>query len=153
MEYSKRLSMVKDNIREICHLSQMQVFATSYYQKNYFQRQIDLRAEEIIRQLDTPDLSRTEQEGADLKEFTEEELAEYDGADGKPAYVSVNGRVYDVSSVPAWAGGIHNGLRAGLDLSSFFMSCHGGFTAVLEKYPLVGTLITRGEEQIPEETP
>ncbi len=28
-------------IKEICHYSQMQVFATSYYQKNYFQMQID----------------------------------------------------------------------------------------------------------------
>ncbi len=28
-------------IKEICHYSQMQVFATSYYQRNYFQMQID----------------------------------------------------------------------------------------------------------------
>lgn len=33
--------IIYDNIKEICHFSQMQVFATSSYQRNYFQLQID----------------------------------------------------------------------------------------------------------------
>lgn len=33
--------MIYDYIKEICHYSQMQVFSTSSYQKNYFQLQID----------------------------------------------------------------------------------------------------------------
>ncbi len=33
--------MIYDYIKEICHFSQMQVFSTSSYQKNYFQLQID----------------------------------------------------------------------------------------------------------------
>ncbi len=32
---------IYDYIKEICHYSQMQVFATSSYQRNYFQQQID----------------------------------------------------------------------------------------------------------------
>lgn len=40
--------IVKDCIREVSHLSQMQVFSTSFYQKNYFQSQIDERTEELI---------------------------------------------------------------------------------------------------------
>jgi hypothetical protein len=33
--------IIYDYIKEICHYSQMQVFATSSYQKNYFQLQIE----------------------------------------------------------------------------------------------------------------
>ena len=33
--------IILDYIKEICHYSQLQVFATSIYQKNYFQLQID----------------------------------------------------------------------------------------------------------------
>ncbi len=140
MEYSEQKRRVKENIREICHLSQMQVLAASYHQKNYFQQQIDRRAEEILQQLELPDQRENGQEEPVLREFTVEELTEYNGADGKPVYVAVNGRVYDLSSVPAWTGGMHNSLRAGQDLSSWFNSCHGGFLTVLERYPLVGIL-------------
>ena len=35
-------------INEICHYSQMQIFATSYYQKNYFQMQIDDTVSNLI---------------------------------------------------------------------------------------------------------
>lgn len=43
-----------------------------------------------------------------LKEFTVEELAEYNGSEGKPAYVALNGLVYDVTIAKAWLAGIHN---------------------------------------------
>lgn len=145
MEQSELRRLVNDNIREICHLSQMQVFATSYYQKNYFQMQIDQRTEELVQRLVRLDLKTTEQEEPVLREFTVEELAEYNGEDGKPVYVAVNGKVYDLSTAAPWAGGKHNSLTAGQDLSSWFMNCHMGFTAVLEKYPSVGTLKSNGE--------
>ena len=35
-------------INEICHYSQMQVFPTSYYQKNYFQMLIDDTVSNLI---------------------------------------------------------------------------------------------------------
>ena len=35
--------------------------------------------------------------------FTLEELAKYNGKDGNPAYVAVNGIVYDVTNNAAWA--------------------------------------------------
>ncbi|MBU3217660.1 cupin domain-containing protein [Clostridium estertheticum] len=59
------------------------------------------------------------------KEFTLSELAQYDGAMGKPAYVAVNGIVYDVSDNSKWSGATHFGLTAGKDLSLQFESCHG----------------------------
>lgn len=52
------------------------------------------------------------------KTFTLEELAQYDGTNGNPAYIAVDGVVYDVSNVAQWRGGQHNGFTAGRDLSS-----------------------------------
>ena len=53
-----------------------------------------------------------------MKEFTVEELAEYDGRDGRPAYVAYDGVVYDVSESAMWVEGDHEGLHvAGKDLT------------------------------------
>ena len=38
--------------------------------------------------------------------FTIEELAKFDGKNGRPAYVAVNGMVYDVTNNRAWAAAI-----------------------------------------------
>lgn len=72
--------------------------------------------------------------------FTLEELAQYTGKDGAPAYVAVNGVVYDVTNNPLWAGGNHFfGLTAGRDLSNEFQMCHPG-AIVLSVLPVVGSL-------------
>jgi predicted heme/steroid binding protein len=83
----------------------------------------------------------TEIQGADrqTKEFTLDELSNYNGSMGKPAYVAVNGVVYDVSREAAWGGASHFGLMAGKDLSSQFQGCHGNESA-LAKLPKVGIL-------------
>lgn len=73
------------------------------------------------------------------KQFTLEELAEFDGSKGKPAYVAVNGIVYDASVNGAWGGGTHFGLYAGRDLTAQFGGCHGE-SGVLQKLPKVGVL-------------
>jgi len=73
------------------------------------------------------------------RQFTLEELALNDGRDGHPAYVAVNGFVYDVSSRAGWASGIHFGLRAGKDLTQEFYSCHGD-PIFLASLPIVGFL-------------
>ena len=39
------------------------------------------------------------------KTFTKEELSKYDGQNGQPAYVAIEGVVYDVSGKEAWKGG------------------------------------------------
>ena len=72
--------------------------------------------------------------------FTLAELSQYTGKDGSPAYVAVNGVVYDVTNNPLWAGGNHFfGLTAGRDLSYEFQMCHPG-ALVLSVLPVVGTL-------------
>lgn len=74
-------------------------------------------------------------------ELTVEELAYYDGKDGRPAYVAVDGIIYDVTDVPEWANGEHkNGLTAGNDLTEEIQqSPHG--TSVLDDLPVVGRLV------------
>lgn len=75
--------------------------------------------------------------------FTLEELATYNGKDGQPAYVAVDGVVYDVTDVPQWANGEHySGLTAGQDLTEEItnQSPHG--LSVLDGLPVVGTLVS-----------
>lgn len=53
--------------------------------------------------------------------ITHEQLAKFNGKNGNPAYVSVDGIVYDVSAIPAWKNGEHKmGLKAGNELSEAF---------------------------------
>jgi predicted heme/steroid binding protein/rubrerythrin len=73
------------------------------------------------------------------REFTLTELAQYDGAMGRPAYVAVNGIVYDISNEATWGGASHFGLMAGNDLSAQFQGCHGS-ESILAKLPKVGIL-------------
>lgn len=72
--------------------------------------------------------------------FTLQELSRYDGKGGNPAYVAVNGIVYDVTNNAAWAAATHFGLMAGKDLTSEFASCHGG-QPILNKLKVVGKLV------------
>ena len=72
--------------------------------------------------------------------FTLEELSTYNGQNGVPAYVAVDGVVYDVSNAGAWRKGQHNGFIAGKDLTDEIkeVSPHG--VKNLEGIPVVGTL-------------
>ena len=69
-----------------------------------------------------------------------EELAEFNGKDGKPAYVAVEGVIYDVTASSAWAGGGHKGLEAGLDLSAAFKDSPHDIST-LDKVVRIGILI------------
>ncbi len=51
------------------------------------------------------------------KQLTLEELKKYNGEDGNPAYVAIDGIIYDVTDVDPWKGGKHHGNVAGKDLS------------------------------------
>lgn len=73
-----------------------------------------------------------------------EELAEFDGQDGRRAYIAVDGVVYDVTDVPEWSGGMHADGRfmAGKDYSDEIrdVSPHG--VSVLSRAERVGILVT-----------
>lgn len=70
------------------------------------------------------------------KTFTTSELAQYNGKNGNPAYVAVDGVVYDLTTL--FVRGIHHGYSAGQDLSQAFHSQH--YESVLNGYPIVGKL-------------
>lgn len=76
----------------------------------------------------------------DLKSFTLEDLSRYDGKGNNPAYVAVNGMVYDVTDQPGWAAGSHFGLRAGLDQTGAYISCHTG-QPMIDRLKVVGRLV------------
>ena len=63
---------------------------------------------------------KAEEQKAEEKslELTLEELAKFNGKDGQPAYIAVDGVIYDVSEVAPWKGGTHNGYESGKDLTT-----------------------------------
>ena len=73
------------------------------------------------------------------KVLTRSELLEYDGKNGNPAYVAVNGVIYDVTSSAVWAAASHFGLSAGSDLTGAHASCHAN-QDVLSQLKVVGRL-------------
>ena len=65
------------------------------------------------------------------------QLVQYDGQNGNPAYIAIGGKVYDVTNVPEWSGGKHNGYSAGKDLSAAFPHP----ASRLDGIPVVGTYV------------
>ena len=72
--------------------------------------------------------------------LTLEELAAYNGQDGMPAYIAVDGIIYDVSDVIEWTGGAHNGFSAGNDLTEQIKTISPHGVSKLTGVPAVGTL-------------
>ncbi len=72
--------------------------------------------------------------------LTLEELKEYDGQDGTPAYIAVDGIIYDVSDVKAWNVGQHNGFSAGKEVTEAIKSESPHGLSVLDNLPEVGII-------------
>lgn len=76
------------------------------------------------------------------KKFTLEELKQFDGRDGRPAYVAFKGKVYDVSDSFLWAGGDHQGQHeAGKDITDEIKYAPHS-EEVLERVKKVGVLVS-----------
>lgn len=73
-------------------------------------------------------------------ELTLKELSKFNGKNGQPAYIAVNGIIYDVSALPLWKNGTHQKTyEAGNDLSEAIKkSPHG--TSTLKRAVIVGKL-------------
>lgn len=81
--------------------------------------------------------------------MTREELARFDGRDGRPPYVAVNGKIYDFTGSPLWQAGDHQGAhQAGSDLSEALLTAPH-VRALIERFPVVGEL----EEPLPAARP
>lgn len=70
-------------------------------------------------------------------QLTRDQLAGYNGQNGMPAYVAVNGVIYDVTTV--FVQGKHFTHLAGQDLTGAFFRQH--VPSALSGYPVVGQLI------------
>jgi predicted heme/steroid binding protein/uncharacterized membrane protein len=82
-----------------------------------------------------------------MKEFSAEELAGYNGENGKAAYVAYRGEVYDVSNSKLWRNGLHmKRHHAGKDLTTDIQAAPHE-PDVLERYPKVGTVKKEADEQ------
>lgn len=75
------------------------------------------------------------------KEFTREQLSRFDGKEGRPAFITYKGNVYDVTDSFLWMGGRHQALhQAGEDLTEILDSAPHG-EDLLERVPVIGKLI------------
>lgn len=72
--------------------------------------------------------------------LTLEQLAAYNGQNGQPAYIAVDGVIYDVTNVPEWKSGLHNGFTAGQDLTEAIKSTSPHGVSKLSSVPAVGKL-------------
>lgn len=72
--------------------------------------------------------------------MTKEELAQFDGQEGRKAFVAVNGRIFDVTESSYWRGGKHlDTHQAGRDLSADILNAPH-VRSVIERFPVVAAL-------------
>ncbi|MBW1774387.1 MAG: cytochrome b5, partial [Deltaproteobacteria bacterium] len=87
-----------------------------------------------------------------MKEFDLEELAKFDGKEGRPLYVAHQGNIYDVSDSKLWKNGLHmNRHHGGRDLTTDIKGAPHG-VEMLERFTQVGVLTQEAdqEREIPE---
>ena len=74
-----------------------------------------------------------------MKDYTLDELDEFDGTEGKPAYVAYDGIVYDVTESAMWTDGDHEATHsAGRDLTEAHDDAP--HDVYVTDFPEVGTL-------------
>ena len=92
-----------------------------------------------------------------MKEFTSKELETFNGKKGPPAYISYQGKVFDVSESSLWVDGEHMDRHlSGKDLTQEMSAAPHGIE-VFERFTQVGTLKgftpVEGVEKVSPETP
>jgi predicted heme/steroid binding protein len=137
MDYKSEL---EKTIEEINYCKRMIDFSNCIYSKLYFINLACFKIEQAAYKLENLATVNKNLDRQPEKQFTREELVKYDGSMGKPAYVAVNGIVYDVSWNKSWSGGTHFGVYAGKDLSEEFKKNHGSNIEILKELPVVGVL-------------
>lgn len=82
----------------------------------------------------------------ELREFTLEELSQYDGEDDNDAYIAVDGYVYDVTDSTQWMEGSHQGsVTAGQDLTEAMDNNERHGREMLERVPRIGILLDEND--------
>ncbi len=80
----------------------------------------------------------------EMRVFSLKELEQFDGKDGRPAYVGLDGKVYDLTGSSFWPEGEHEGCADGLagqDLTELMDDeAPPEHRAEIEGWPVVGRL-------------
>lgn len=128
----------------LCHLINS---TSSKEEQNYFFELLKYKQNKISTALSPSDRSYFRTLPNDYNnqtmlsaQYTEEELSVFNGTNGYPAYVAVDGIIYDVTSSPNWVKGSHKGVMAGKNLTKEFYSCHTS-KSLLTPYKKVGILV------------
>ena len=75
-----------------------------------------------------------------MKEFTIEELSQYNGKENSPVYIAFKGKVYDVTNSFLWKWGRHQMIHnAGCDLSKELDEAPHD-EGLLKRFPQIGIL-------------
>ena len=133
-------SGIKGVLQEINYCNEMVKLSQCPYAKQYWINMATYKIQEAVNKLETLSQVKEKPIRETKKQFTIQELAQYDGTMGKAAYLAVEGVVYDVSWDSCWGGGSHFGLMAGKDLTSEFKKGHVNDGEVLKGLPIVGVL-------------
>jgi len=83
----------------------------------------------------------TSEPTAALLRLSLEELKQYDGQNGNPAYIAVDGIIYDVTNLPQWKDGKHIGYTAGQDLTDIIKNKSPHGLSKLKGVSVVGELV------------
>lgn len=71
--------------------------------------------------------------------LTADQLAAFDGRNGRPAYIALDGMIYDVSNIKEWKGGSHHGCHAGQDITEAFKNSPHD-SSIMKGVPAIGKL-------------
>ena len=72
--------------------------------------------------------------------FTMDEIAQFDGKEGRPAYIVVDGIVYDVTNVGPWRSGSHYGFESGGDVTKALENAAPHGANLLNQAEIVGKI-------------
>ncbi len=103
----------------------------------------------IVTFVIAPKLERNTQQAVklDKKNLTIDELAQFDGKEGRPAYFAFNGSVYDVTASKLWKEGNHvQRHMAGFDLTNALKQAPHGENR-LDLVPIIGKLLSSKEKR------
>jgi len=79
---------------------------------------------------------------------TLDDLLQFDGKEGRPAYIAYNGNIYDVTKSKLWKNGLHVMKHAaGNDLTAFLQNAPHGEEKILT-LPQVGKLLAKSDKTI-----
>ncbi|MCY6356243.1 cytochrome b5 domain-containing protein [Clostridium sp. ZS2-4] len=136
------INKMQININELKYMSSM---CTTMYEKMFYDSLIQQEIHKMytlkkyIANMKKADKLFRQDADSTQQTFTLRELAKFNGKNGNPAYIAVDGIVYDVTFEAVWAGGKHFGLEAGNDLSNEFKKCHED-QSILIKLKKIGVL-------------